>query len=108
MDLDIDQKSDNGSILIHLGKMEGMLLSVLSSVEGIKSDHKNDIDNIRDRMNNHGERLKDLENYQATHRGEQNGRRMTIGLVATCILLAAGLFSWFLSNGLNLLKAGAG
>lgn len=95
------------SVVHFLGKMEGMLSSVLQRMDGIENNHKHEIDRVTERMNNHGDRIKDLENHKASREGEQNGRRTTIGLVITCILLAAGFFVWFFSNGLQVLQAGA-
>lgn len=96
------------SVLIEIGEMKGMLRSALDRMTSIESEHKHEISRVDERLNNHGDRLHELEQFRATHTGEQNGKRMTMGIVITLVVMAVGFASWFIANGLSLLQAGAG
>ena len=106
IDSDMD-KNSLGEILHALGKMEGMLSAMFSRMDGIESKHAQEMDNTKTRLNNHSERIKNLETNQARSSGEVNGRRMILGMVVTILLLAGGIAAWWFMNGLSILQAGA-
>ena len=95
------------TILLKLGELIGLNKAVLERISSAEDTHQSDMENIGTRMNNHSERLKDLENSSATKAGEQNGRRAMITLGLILGPLALGLMGWWLANGWNLLQAGA-
>lgn len=91
-----------GQLMHLLGKLEGMMTAVLQRVDGIEKDVAKAEADTTTRLNNHADRIGNLEKTHAKAEGGLKVGTIAVTVAWTLILAGGGLVAWIVASGIHI------